>query len=154
MTVDRNLFKILAAFAAIYFLWGGTYMAIALGIQSIPSFLLMGSRSMIGGAILLLFSKLQGHALRPAGDWMIAAVSGILLFAGCHGALAYAEHFVPSGLSAVFLATIPFWIILVNLVIGQGEQLQRLLGLLPGFFGVVVIAWPVKPRPVRYRRSQ
>jgi drug/metabolite transporter (DMT)-like permease len=130
------------AFGAIYFLWGGTYIAIALGIQSISPFFLMGSRSVIGGAILFVFSKLQGYAPRTAGDWLIAAVSGILLFVGCHGALAYAEHFVPSGLSAVVLATIPFWIILVNLVIGRREQLQRLLGLFPGFVGVALIALP------------
>jgi drug/metabolite transporter (DMT)-like permease len=142
MTTDRNRFTIVAAFGAIYFLWGGTYIAIALGIQSIPPFILMGSRSVVGGALLLLFSKLRGDALRPAGDWGIAAISGIFLFVGCHGALAYAERFVPSGLSAVVLATIPFWIILVNMVIGHREPLQRLLGLLPGFIGVALIAWP------------
>ena len=65
MTPDRNRFTILAAFGAIYFLWGGTYIAIALGIKSIPPFILMGSRSVIGGALLLLFSKLRGDAPRP-----------------------------------------------------------------------------------------
>src|ERR1700755_1719430 len=54
MAADPNRFTIVAAFGAIYFLWGGTYLGIALGIQSIPPFLLMGSRSIIGGAILLL----------------------------------------------------------------------------------------------------
>jgi drug/metabolite transporter (DMT)-like permease len=142
MAADPNRFTIVAAFGAIYFLWGGTYLGIALGIQSIPPFLLMGSRSIIGRAILLLFSKIRGYASRPTGDWLVAAISGILLFVGCHGALAYAERFVPSGLSAVVLATIPFWIILVNLAIGRGEPLQRLLGLLPGFVGVALIAWP------------
>jgi drug/metabolite transporter (DMT)-like permease len=91
MVGDRNRFIMVAAFGAIYFLWGGTYIAIALGIQSIPPFLLMGSRSVIGGAALFLFSKLQRYAPRPAGDWRIAAVSGMLLFVGCHGALAYAR---------------------------------------------------------------
>lgn len=142
MAADPNRFTIGAAFGAIYFLWGGTYLGIALGIQSIPPFLLMGSRSIIGGAILLLFSKMRRYPSRPAGDWLVAAISGILLFVGCHGALAYAERFVPSGLSAVVLATIPFWIILVNLAIGRGEPLQRLLGLLPGFVGVALIGWP------------
>ena len=55
MEANEHRFTILAAFGAIYFLWGGTYIAIALGIQSIPPCLLMGSRSMIGGALLLLF---------------------------------------------------------------------------------------------------
>lgn len=133
--------KIVAAFGAIYFLWGGTYLAIAVGLQTIPAFLLMGTRSVIGGAVLLLLSKFWGFAARPPRDWMHGAISGVLLFVGCHGALAYAEHFIPSGLSAVVLATIPFWIVLVNLAIGQHESLRKLAGLLPGLLGVALIAW-------------
>ena len=60
---------------------------------------------------------------------------------GCHGALAYAQRQVPSGLSAVLLATIPFWIVLVNVVIARSEPLGKMLGLLPGFAGVALIAW-------------
>ena len=142
MSANRDRLTILAAFGAIYFLWGGTYLAIALGIQSIPPFLLMGARSVLGGVVLLLFSIVRGSPLPPAGDWLIGAISGFLLFVGCHGALAYAERFVPSGLSAVVLATIPLWIVLTNLAIGQREPMQKLLGLLPGFVGVVLVAWP------------
>jgi drug/metabolite transporter (DMT)-like permease len=129
------------AFGAIYFLWGGTYLAIAVGLQTIPAFLLMGTRSVLGGAVLLLLSKLWGFAARPPRDWLHGAISGVLLFVGCHGALAYAEHFIPSGLSAVVLATIPFWIVLVNLAIGQREPLRKLAGLIPGLLGVALIAW-------------
>jgi drug/metabolite transporter (DMT)-like permease len=60
---------------------------------------------------------------------------------GCHGALAYAQQQVPSGLSAVLLATIPFWIVLVNVVIARSEPLGKMLGLLPGFAGEALIAW-------------
>lgn len=63
------------------------------------------------------------------------------LFVGCHGALAYAQRFVPSGLSAIILATIPFWIALINVAIGQSEPLPKLAGLVPGFVGVALIAW-------------
>jgi drug/metabolite transporter (DMT)-like permease len=55
---------------------------------------------------------LRGLVVRPWRDWSHAAVSGVLLFVGCHGALAYARRFVPSGLSVIILATIPFWIAL------------------------------------------
>jgi drug/metabolite transporter (DMT)-like permease len=95
----------------------------------------------LGGAVLLLLSKLWGFAARPPRDWLHGAISGVLLFVGCHGALAYAEHFIPSGLSAVVLATIPFWIVLVNLAIGQREPLRKLAGLIPGLLGVALIAW-------------
>ena len=142
-----------AAFAAIYLLWGGTYLAIALGLQSIPPFLLIGSRSILGGMVLFAFSQLGGLALRPWQDWSHAAISGVLLFVGCHGALAYAQRFVPSGLSAIILATIPFWIVLVNGATGQREPLQKIAGLVPGFAGVALIAWheasnPEHPLPV------
>jgi hypothetical protein len=133
--------KVAGAFAAIYVLWGGTYLAIALGLQSIPAFILIASRSLIGGGVLLLLSYFRGSELRPLGDWGHAAVGGAFLFMGCHGAIAYAQRQVPSGLSAVLLATIPFWIVLVNVVIARSEPLGKLLGLLPGFTGVALIAW-------------
>lgn len=133
--------KITAAFAAIYLLWGGTYLAIALGLQSIPAFLLIGSRSLVGGAVLLLIVHVRGSKLRPLVDWMHAAIGGAFFFIGCHGALAYAQRQVPSGLAAVLLATIPFWIVLLNSVIARNEPPRKLLALLPGFAGVALIAW-------------
>jgi drug/metabolite transporter (DMT)-like permease len=148
-----NAVIIVAAFSAIYLLWGGTYLAIALGLQSIPPFLLVGSRSILGGALLFALSSLRGSATHPWRDWWHAAISGMLLFVGCHGALAYAQRFIPSGLSAIILATIPFWIVLTNAAIGQSEPLRKFVGLLPGFVGVALIAWretsnPEHPLPV------
>jgi drug/metabolite transporter (DMT)-like permease len=141
MSGRTNQAQLAAAFAAIYLLWGGTYLAIALGLQSIPPFLLVGSRSILAGAVLFAFSQLWGLVVRPWRDWLHAAISGVLLFVGCHGALAYAQRFVPSGLSAIILATIPFWIALINAAIGQSEPLLKLAGLVPGFVGVALIAW-------------
>src|SRR5205085_206931 len=133
MSATTNRAQLAAAFAAIYLLWGGTYLAIALGLQSIPPFLLIGSRSILGGMVLFAFSQRRGLALRPWQDWSHAALSGVLLFVGCHGALAYAQRSVPSGLSAIILATIPFWIVLVNAATGQREPLRKLAGLVPDF---------------------
>jgi drug/metabolite transporter (DMT)-like permease len=133
--------RLAGAFAAIYLLWGGTYLAIALGLQSIPPLLLIGTRSMLGGAALLALSQLRRLTLRPWKDWQHAAISGALLFVGCHGTLAYAQRYVPSGLSSIFLATIPFWIVLVNVSTGQSEALKRLSALVPGLAGVGLIAW-------------
>lgn len=132
--------RLVAAFGAIYLLWGVTYLAIAVGLQSIPPFLLIGTRSILGGAVLLVLSGLR-PLVRSWDDWRHAAVSGALLFLGCHGTLAYAQQYVPSGLSAVILATIPFWIVLVNISTGQSEPLRKLLALMPGLAGVGVIAW-------------
>ncbi|MBV8107883.1 MAG: EamA family transporter [Hyphomicrobiales bacterium] len=130
-----------AAFAAIYLLWGGTYLAIALGLRSIPPFLLIAMRSLLGGAALFAYSRSKGSDLRSWPDWAKAALSGALLFIGCHGALAYAQRVVPSGLAAILLATIPFWIVLINAVTGQKEPPLKIVGLIPGFAGVTLIAW-------------
>lgn len=133
--------QLIGAFGAIYLLWGGTYLAIALGLQSIPPLLLIGARSILAGAVLLGFSQLRRLTPRSPEDWWHAAISGALLFIGCHGTLAYAQRYIPSGLSAIFLATIPFWIVLVNVSTGQSEALRRLLALVPGLAGVALIAW-------------
>jgi drug/metabolite transporter (DMT)-like permease len=137
----NDALKITAAFAAIYLLWGGTYLAIALGLQSIPAFILIAARSLLGGAVLLVIAYCRTSQPRPFGDWGHAAVGGAFLFIGCHGALAYAQRQVPSGLAAVLLATIPFWIVLVNTAITRSEPPSKLLGLIPGFAGVALITW-------------
>src|SRR3569832_2226579 len=97
-----------AAFTVIYLVWGGTYLAVALALHSIPPFLLMGSRSVVGGG-LLLAAAWFGSRTVDAGTWARAAICCLLLFVGCHGTLAYAQQRVSSGLAAVLLATIPFW---------------------------------------------
>jgi drug/metabolite transporter (DMT)-like permease len=139
--------RLIAAFAAIYLIWGSTFLAIALGLQSIPPLLLMGARSIAAGAILLAIEQVRRPGLSPWRAWASAAVSGLMLFVGCHGALAYAQQYVPSGLAAVMLATVPFWIVLLN-ASAAGDPRARMLtcaGLLPGLAGVALIAWPQDP---------
>ena len=105
---------VIVAFATIYAIWGPTYLALALALQSLPPFLLVGARSVAAGLILLGIERSRSGALPPAGAWMPAALGGLLLFVGCHGSLAYAQQYVPSGLAAVMIATVPFWFVLLN----------------------------------------
>jgi drug/metabolite transporter (DMT)-like permease len=134
---------VIAAFAAIYAIWGSTYLALALALQSLPSFLLVGARSIAGGLILLGIERSRSGALPRAGAWMPAALGGLLLFVGCHGSLAYAQQYVPSGLAAVMIATVPFWFVLLNFAtpVGRRPNIASLLGLIPGLAGVALIAW-------------
>lgn len=133
---------ILGGFAAIYLLWGSTYFAIALGLKSIPPFLLMGMRSLGGGLILV---ALNGkHFMRLSSrNWLTAALCGVLFFVGCHGVLAYAQKSVPSGIAAIVLATIPFWVLLIDFVYPQTQRpkAMTLAALLPGLVGVAIVAW-------------
>jgi drug/metabolite transporter (DMT)-like permease len=138
------------AFTAIYILWGSTYLAIAVAIKSIPPFLLIGVRSLAAGAILLGFAQLQRGGLPPTRSWGLAAASGVLLFGGCHGTLAYAENYVSSGLAAVMLATIPFWIVLIKLALRTEDRpkLVTIAALVPGLAGVAMFTLPVGAKGV------
>lgn len=143
MPAPGERIAIIAAFAAIYVLWGSTYLAVALALQSIPPVLLMSARSVIGGAILLSIAKLTGNPVANPRAWALAVPCGLLFFVGCHGVLAYAQQRVPSGLAALLLATIPFWIcVLKALLPGDDRPAPKTLTLLvPGLGGVALIAW-------------
>jgi drug/metabolite transporter (DMT)-like permease len=133
---------IFAAFAAIYLFWGATYLAVAVALRSIPPLMLMATRSIVGGLILLACVKLAGRPTGPPRTWAFAAVCGVLFFVGCHGVLAHAQQRVPSGLAAVLLATIPFWIVIAKmLLLGSKPALKNLAVLTPGIAGVGLIAW-------------
>jgi drug/metabolite transporter (DMT)-like permease len=136
--------RLIAAFAAVYLIWGSTFLALALGLQSIPPLLLMGTRSIAAGAILLAIEQVRRPGFPSGRAWACASVSGLLLFVGCHGTLAYAQQYVSSGLAAVMLATVPFWIVLLNVSAPSDPRAKVLTfaGLLPGLAGVALIAWP------------
>src|SRR3954452_22187042 len=104
--------RVVAAFAAIYLVWGSTFLAIAWAVETIPPFSMMAVRCLVGGAILLgIGLAREGQVAWPTrGEWLGAAVVGTLFFVVCHGVLAYAEQTAPSGISALFLATIPLYV--------------------------------------------
>ncbi|WP_409191600.1 EamA family transporter [Bradyrhizobium sp. RDM4] len=135
-------FLVISSFAAIYLLWGSTYLAIALGLKSIPPFILMALRSFCGGIVLLAVSGRE-IASASLGTWLQAGLCGLLFFVGCHGVLAFAQQSVPSGVAAIVLAIIPFWILLIDLVFPTVRRPKpiALLALVPGFFGVGLVAW-------------
>jgi drug/metabolite transporter (DMT)-like permease len=133
---------ILGSFASIYLLWGSTYLAISVGLQSIPPFALMAARSLCGGlALIVLCGTEIVRASRRA--WLNAAVCGLLFFVGCHGTLAWAEQTVASGVAAIALATIPLWILLIDVLFAKKDRPNpyTLFALLPGFVGVAIVAW-------------
>ncbi len=132
---------VIGAFGAIYLLWGSTYLAVALALASVPPFLLMGARSIVGGLALLVAARASGASAASGHTWVRATVCGLLLFVTCHGTLACAQQHVPSGLAAVVLATIPLWIALINAIVPGGETptSRQLCLLAPGFIGVALI---------------
>ena len=140
--ISRRHIGIFGAFAAIYLLWGTTYLAVALALRSIPPLMLMATRSIAGGLILLACVKLAGRPTGSPRSWAFAATCGVLFFVGCHGVLSYVQQHVPSGLAAVLLATIPFWIVIAKTLLpGSKPALKNLAVLTPGIAGIGLIAW-------------
>jgi drug/metabolite transporter (DMT)-like permease len=139
--VSDRRWIIAGAFALVYVVWGSTYLAVALAVHSIPPFLLMGARSLLGGLALVLGARWSGSPTASVADWARAAVCGVLFFVTCHGVLAYAQQYVPSGIAALLLATIPFWIALIGTLLPGSKisSARQVLLLIPGFAGVAII---------------
>lgn len=135
-----------AAFAAIYFVWGATFLAVRYAVASIPPLALVGLRSVCAGALLLGAARVIAGAGAPAWptrrQWAHAAVAGVLLFGGSHGALAAAERRVASGVAALAVSTIPVWLVVLDaLRPGGARPTGRVVGgMLLGVAGVALLA--------------
>lgn len=135
----------IAAFAAVYVIWGSTYLAIKFAIETLPPFLMSGVRFLIAGAALTIWARWRGGAARPAREhWRSAIVVGALLFLGGNGGVVWAEQFIPSGLAALLVATEPLWIVLLSWLRPGGKRPAGLtaLGLAAGFGGVWLLIGP------------
>jgi len=137
----RPAWKILLAFAIIYFVWGTTYLAIRVGVREVPPFLLAAIRFLIAGGILFGWMIARGERSPTTRQWMAASVIAILIFVLDYGLLFWAEQRVPSGVAAVMLATIPVFMALSEIVLLRMQRLTARLttALLIGIGGVVVL---------------
>jgi drug/metabolite transporter (DMT)-like permease len=135
---------ILAAFAALYLIWGSTYLGILFAIQSIPPLLMAGSRFLIAGIILYAGARLSGAPPSPRADWRTALIVGACLLLGGNGGVTLAEQYVPSGIAALLVATVPIYIALLSWLFGMSKRPGALTwaGLAGGFAGVGVLLGP------------
>ena len=133
--------KILLAFAIIYFVWGSTFLAIRIGVQEVPPFLLAGMRFFVSGVVLYGWMRLKGTPAPNRREWAGAALLGTLIFLVDYGCLFWAEQRVPSGIAAIVLATIPVFITLLEIIFLRTQRLTIRLGLalLVGLGGVAVL---------------
>jgi len=130
-----------SALLAVYIIWGSTYLAIRFAIETLPVFLFAAARFLIAGAALYLFRRSRGDPAPTGVQWRAAALVGILLLSGGNGTVVWAEQTVPSGLTALILATVPLWMALLDWLRpgGRRPQTQALLGILIGFGGVAFL---------------
>ena len=137
--------RLLAAFAAVYLIWGSTYLAIRFAVETLPPLLMAGARFTIAGLILLLFSRLVQHAERPSrSDWRTGLVSGALLLLGGNGAVVWAETRVPSGIAALLVAVVPLWMVLLDWWRPGGRRPRApvFVGLALGLVGLGLLVGP------------
>jgi|ERR1700728_356862 len=140
-TARPSSWKILLAFAIIYFVWGSTFLAIRVGVREVPPFLLAGMRFSVAGIVLYGWLRLTGTPSPSRREWLAATFLGALIFLLDYGCLFWAEQRVPSGIAAVVLATIPVFITLMEIIFLRTQRLTvRLsLALLVGLCGVAVL---------------
>jgi drug/metabolite transporter (DMT)-like permease len=133
--------EVLLAFAIIYFVWGSTYLAIRVGVREVPPFLLAGMRFLVAGIVLYGWMRLRGNRSLTLREWGAASLPAVLIFVLDYGLVFWAEKRVPSGLTAVMLATIPVFMAMSEIFILRTQRLTRRLAiaLLIGICGVVVL---------------
>lgn len=130
---------IVLALFALYFLWGGTYLAMRVGLQSFPPFILAGLRFLIAGSILYAFLRVRGEPSPTRRQWVGAALIGALLLVGGNGGVVFAEQWVASGLAALGIAAVPLWAALFSGLFGRWPNRKEWLGLGVGFIGVALL---------------
>ena len=111
-----------AAFAAVYLIWGSTYLAIRWGVAEIPPFLMAGGRFVGAGLVFVAWAACRGAARPTARDWLATALIGLLMAAGGNGLITWALQRVPSGLGALLVAMVPFWVTLADWLRPRGAR--------------------------------
>ena len=143
-TPARTTTLVLMAFAAVYVVWGSTYLAIRIGIESFPPLILAGLRHITVGLFLYPILRRKTGIRPTAANWRTAVVTGaLLLFAG-NGGVSWAEQTVPSGIAALLVATVSLWLVIVDwLRPGGVKPAPRVaMGLLMGFAGLALLVGP------------
>ena len=135
---------VLAAFAAVYLLWGSTYLAMRVGIETIPPLMLAGLRHFAVGLLLYPILRWKTGVRPTATHWKTAAVTGALLLFVGNGGVCWAETVVPSGITALLVAMVSLWLVIVDWLRPGGHRPvpRVLLGLVLGFGGMALLVGP------------
>ena len=128
---------VVAALAAVYLIWGSTYLAIRVGLDGFPPFAMGALRFLAAGFAMYAFLRWRGHAPPTRAQWRNLAVLSVFLLVTGNGLVNVAEQTVSSGLAAVAVASMPLWAALFGRLRGQHPTRGEWLGLAIGFLGVV-----------------
>jgi drug/metabolite transporter (DMT)-like permease len=137
--------RLITAFAAVYLVWGSTYLAIRFAVETLPPLLMAGSRFVIAGLIVLLWARWREGARPPTRtEWRVGIISGVLLLLGGNGAVAWAEQRVPSGIAALLVAIVPLWMVLLDWLRPGGRRPPAAVfaGVALGLVGLLLLVGP------------
>jgi drug/metabolite transporter (DMT)-like permease len=139
-----------AALIAVYIIWGSTYLAIRFAVESLPPFSMAGVRFVLAGAALYAWRRARGDTAPSRREWRAAAIIGVLLLVGGNGGVVWAERRVASGVVALLAATVPLWMVLIDMVRPGGRRpgWGAVVGVTLGFFGVAVLIRPTSSSSV------
>ncbi|MFI5229326.1 MAG: EamA family transporter [Gemmatimonadales bacterium] len=136
--------RVLAAFAAVYIVWGSTYLAIRYAVATIPPFFMVAARFVVSGAILYAWARARGSPRPTRREWRDAAIAGALMLGVGNGSVSWAEQRVPSGLAALLAAVVPLWMVLLDWAGPHGRRPRQrvMLGVAVGLAGLFVLVNP------------
>lgn len=137
--------RLIAAFAAVYLVWGSTYLAIRFAVETLPPLLMAGARFVLAGAIVLAWARWRERSPAPSrSDWRTGVISGALLLLGGNGAVAWAEQRVPSGIAALLVAIVPLWMVLIDWLRPGGRRPATavFVGVALGLAGLALLVGP------------
>jgi drug/metabolite transporter (DMT)-like permease len=145
MAMGDSKGRVVAAFAAVYLLWGSTYLAIRFAVETIPPFLMAGTRHLAAGLALYGWLRARGEARPERGHWKSAVLIGGLMLLGGNGLVTWAEQRVPSGLAALIVASVPIWMaVLAGLEKRRAPSGFVVFGLALGLAGIALLVAPGK----------
>ena len=144
---DQNLsstppvWGVLAAFAAVYVIWGSTYLGIRYAVESIPPFLMAGTRNLAAGVLLYSFARARGCPVPSRPEWRNAVIAGGLMLAVGNGGVTWAEQIIPSSVTALVVALTPMWMVLFDWWRPRGRSPRPFViaGLAVGFIGAALL---------------
>jgi drug/metabolite transporter (DMT)-like permease len=133
--------KIAIAFAAIYLIWGSTFLATRYAVKTIPPFFVSGTRFFLAGVVLFLFARSRNREPLTPRMWASATAMGALFFLICHGGLSWAARHIPSGISALLMASISMWTAIIEIAARSRTRPgpRIMISLLVGFVGLALL---------------
>lgn len=151
MTHDRTASSkqttlLIFSFAAVYLIWGTTYLAMRVAVHSIPPFMMASARFLIAGSVLYAILRWRGLPHPTLAQWKSALIVGSLLFLGGNGLVTWAEQEIPSGVAALVIATMPMWMTLFDWLFFGGPKptFKVAIGVTLGIAGIVLLIGPTQ----------